>query len=131
MKIKQILQDNPAIADELEKFFTKELLESVENNDMIPTSFKDLLLLDGINEKLLLTYLEATPALICNFMDEHEIIILTTHSLKNKFSFTINGIEHKEFFKTRKKAELEAVVQSIIYFKEGSKSVSDENVNDG
>jgi len=114
-KIKKVLQDHLVISEEIRIYFTNLFLKTAEE-DKLPESFVEHLKITGVPLEMLETYLNATPGLICEFMDDKDVIILTTYN-QGSFSFTINGKNDiGEVYRTRKSAEIAAVVSSIIEY---------------
>ena len=116
MKIKKVLEDNPSIAEELRNFFTDVLMNSFKQN-VVPDSFKELVAKGGVTINMVEAYLSATPRLMCDFMDTKAVLILITCPKNKRFSFTINGVAHKEEYDDRKEAEIESVIESVAYYK--------------
>lgn len=118
MTIKQILMDYPDISKEIQEFFKEVLLTSVKKNKNVPPSFAEAISHSGVTQKMIENYLMATPRLICDFMDERDIIILIDYHENIGFSFTINGEPSNVQYNNRKDAENQAVIESIILYKE-------------
>lgn len=116
MTVIEILKQYPEVTQELQEFFKQMLLNSFDEKN-IPTSFKEKLEKEGVSLKMLETYLNATPRLICDFMDEKNIIILITN-IHGIFSFTINGNSFTSATAQRKTSELNSVIESIIFYAE-------------
>lgn len=116
MTIKEVLEKNPNIADELRLFFSEVLTKSLEGK-VIPLSFKKLFKEGGVTVLMVENYLISTPRLICDFMDKKNIIILINFHENQGFSFTINGEPSEQSFDERKEAETQAIIDSINIYK--------------
>jgi len=116
MKIKQILNENPSVTEELKEFFLKVILKSLEKSEKVPEDFKNILKKEGITDTLLLGYLESTPRLICDFMDERDVIIGIINHGENHWNFSINGKEDDSYYESRVKAEYASVIGSILEY---------------
>lgn len=117
MTIKQVLNENPEITNELREFFKSKLLDSIKESNKLPKAFTDALVSEGVSVALLENYLTSTPRLICDFMDMKDVLILPIYS-QDAFSFTINGNLSLKMYDTRKDAEYDSVIDSINFYKE-------------
>ena len=125
-KIKKVLSENVKTTLEIREFFQKVLLDSIEKNVRLPHSFVEALTIQGVSEVMVENYLNATPRLICDFLDEHDIIILITYHGNQGFSFVINGEPHEKWYDSRRKAELESVIEGIEYYEKFSNEKGEE-----
>lgn len=117
MKIKKVLDENPEITDELRSFFQNVLLNSINENTKLPHSFIEALTKHGVTSEMVENYLTATPRLICDFMDEHDVIIVILYHGNIGWIFEINGEPYMTGNNSRKEAETESVIASIEYYK--------------
>ena len=112
MNCKKLLEQHPVSKKVIKDWFMKEMLESLED-DEIPESFKDHMLEQGIQDDKLSTLIDLNPRMLFDIFDSNNVIIEIFFEDDLGFSWKVGEFSSVTHFETRKEAEKSSVKQSF------------------
>ena len=113
MNALELLQENPYAAKVIKEYYVDLMLNSLDESSL-PENFKDFLREQGIDDDKLAQMMEANARNVYDVLDENGFVISITYDATfEKFSWYINGDQHKIICSTRKEAENQAVAAAV------------------
>ena len=113
MNALELLQENPHAAKVIKEYYVELMLNSLDESSL-PENFKDFLKEQGIDDEKVAQMMEANARNVYDVLDENGFIISITYDATfEKFSWYINGDQHKIVCSTRKEAENQAVAAAL------------------
>ena len=113
MNALELLQENPHAAKVIKEYYVELMLNSLDESSL-PENFKDFLKEQGIDDDKVAQMMEANARNVYDVLDENGFVISITYdSTFEKFSWYINGDQHKIVCSTRKEAENQAVAAAL------------------
>jgi predicted nuclease of predicted toxin-antitoxin system len=113
MNALELLQENPHAAQVIKEYYVELMLNSLDDSSL-PENFKDFLKEQGIDDDKVAQMMEANARNVYDVLDENGFIISITYDATfEKFSWYINGDQHKIVCSTRKDAENQAVAAAV------------------
>jgi hypothetical protein len=113
MNALELLQENPHAAKVIKEYYVELMLNSLDESSL-PENFKDFLKEQGIDEDKVAQMMEANARNVYDVLDENGFVISITYDATfEKFSWYINGDQHKIICSTRKEAENQAVASAV------------------
>jgi hypothetical protein len=113
MNALELLQENPYAAKVIKEYYVDLMLNSLDESSL-PENFKDFLREQGIDDDKVAQMMEANARNVYDVLDENGFIISITYDATfEKFSWYINGDQHKIICSTRKEAENQAVAAAV------------------
>jgi predicted nuclease of predicted toxin-antitoxin system len=113
MNALELLQENPHAAKVIKEYYVELMLNSLDESSL-PENFKDFLKEQGIDDEKVAQMMEANARNVYDVLDENGFIISITYDATfEKFSWYINGDQHKIICSTRKDAENQAVAAAL------------------
>lgn len=113
MNALELLQENPHAAKVIKEYYVELMLNSLDESSL-PENFKDFLREQGIDDEKVAQMMEANARNVYDVLDENGFVISITYDATfEKFSWYINGDQHKIICSTRKDAENQAVTAAI------------------
>jgi hypothetical protein len=113
MNALELLQENPYAAKVIKEYYVDLMLNSLDESSL-PENFKDFLREQGIDDDKVAQMMEANARNVYDVLDENGFVISITYDATfEKFSWYINGDQHKIICSTRKEAENQAVASAV------------------
>ena len=113
MNALELLQENPHAAKVIKEYYVELMLNSLDESSL-PENFKDFLREQGIDDEKVAQMMEANARNVYDVLDENGFVISITYDATfEKFSWYINGDQHKIICSTRKDAENQAVAAAL------------------
>jgi predicted nuclease of predicted toxin-antitoxin system len=113
MKALEMLQDNPHAAKIIKEYYVELMLNSLDEGSL-PENFKDFLKEQGIDDEKVAQMMEANARNVYDVLDDNGFVISITYDIDfKKFSWYINGDQHRIVCSTRKEAENQAVAAAL------------------
>jgi hypothetical protein len=113
MNALELLQENPYAAKVIKEYYVDLMLNSLDESSL-PENFKDFLREQGIDDDKVAQMMEANARNVYDVLDENGFVISITYDATfEKFSWYINGDQHKIICSTRKEAENQAVAAAV------------------
>ena len=113
MKALELLQENPHAAQVIKEYYVELMLSTLDESSL-PENFKDFLREQGIDDEKVAQMMEANARNVYDVLDENGFVISITYDATfEKFSWYINGDQHKIICSTRKDAENQAVAAAL------------------
>jgi len=113
MNALELLQENPHAAKVIKEYYVELMLNSLDESSL-PENFKDFLREQGIDDDKVAQMMEANARNVYDVLDENGFIISITYDATfEKFSWYINGDQHKIVCSTRKESENQAVAAAL------------------
>ena len=113
MNALELLQENPHAAQVIKEYYVELMLNSLDES-LLPENFKDFLKEQGIDDEKVAQMMEANARNVYDVLDDNGFVISITYDATfEKFSWYINGDQHKIVCSTRKDAENDAVAAAV------------------
>jgi hypothetical protein len=113
MNALELLQENPYAAQVIKEYYVELMINSLDESSL-PENFKDFLREQGIDDDKVAQMMEANARNVYDVLDDNGFIISITYDATfEKFSWYINGDQHKIVCSTRKDAENDAVAAAV------------------
>jgi hypothetical protein len=113
MNALELLQENPHAAKVIKEYYVELMLNSLDESSL-PENFKDFLREQGIDDEKVAQMMEANARNVYDVLDDNGFVISITYDATfEKFSWYINGDQHKIICSTRKEAENQAVAAAL------------------
>jgi len=102
-----LLNKYTASAEVIRAWFMEKMIESLQTSD-VPEDFKNMMRETGIEDDKLSVMIDANPRMLLDVFDDNEIYISIFYT-PGIFMASVNQIDIKPKFNTRKQAELNAI----------------------
>ena len=102
-----LLNKYTASAEVIRAWFMEKMIESLQTSD-VPEEFKNMMRETGIEDDKLSVMIDANPRMLIDVFDDNEIYISVFYT-PGIFMASVNQIDIKPKFNTRKQAELNAI----------------------
>ena len=114
MNMIELLEKYDKSAIVLKQWFLNQMLEKIDDAS-IPEDFKEFARQQNISNETVGKILDAQPRAAFDVLDNHKMFVEIDISFLGDafFSYCINNINNRTYFKTRKVAEKEAVSEAL------------------
>jgi hypothetical protein len=103
----ELLEKYPLAAKVVKDWFMEQMLESFKD-ETVPEGFKQYMLEQGVENDKVAKMIDANPRMLLDVFDDNEIYISVFYT-PGIFMASVNQIDIKPKFNTRKQAELNAI----------------------